>query len=229
MKNIVKTILLNISYYGEPFCGFARQPNQLTVQGNVEEALAKIFKREVLTVCAGRTDSGVHARHQYMSFELNTAELEKPNICSLKFIKYLDRLTHVDIHILEAQIIDGEFSARFDAKLRKYSYFIANQNSPALIMDRFSWHVPQKLDIDAMRQAAKLLEGEHDFKSFCVAASAKDKPTCRNIKKIKILERDIFGDNIIEIKIEGNAFLHSMVRTIVGTLLKVGTHHREPD
>lgn len=80
-----------------------------------------------------------------------------------------------------------------------------------------------------MKQAAKYLIGEHDFKSFCVAASAKGKVTMRNISSIEFVEHDIFGDNIIEIKVSGNAFLHSMVRTLVGTLIKVGTGHREPD
>lgn len=113
--------------------------------------------------------------------------------------------------------------------MRKYSYFICNQAHPALFMRNTSWHVPFKLDIGQMQKAGKLLEGEHDFKSFCVSVSAKNKPTCRNVRKIEILNYDIYGDNIIEIQVWGNAFLHSMVRTIVGTLIKVGRNLREPE
>lgn len=80
-----------------------------------------------------------------------------------------------------------------------------------------------------MKKAATYLEGEHDFKSFCVASSAKDKPTSRFIHHINLLEHNVFGEHIIEIQVHGNAFLHSMVRTIVGSLVKVGAGHREPE
>ena len=95
-------------------------------------------------------------------------------------------------------------------------------------MRNFSWHYPKPLDIDLMKKAAEFLIGEHDFKSFCVAASAKDKTTMRNISEIKILQHEISEDNIIEIQISGNAFLHSMVRTIVGSLVKVGNASKPP-
>lgn len=217
-------IVLDISYFGEPFSGFARQPGQLTVQGNLEDALSRVFACEIETTCAGRTDAGVHARHQFVSFVCD----DEIKFVEDKLHASLEALTHDDIHINKVSFIDGEFSARFDAKLRKYSYFICNQKNPSLFMRDFSWHVKNKLDINAMKKASEYLIGEHDFKSFCVAASAKDKPTMRNISKIEIKQINILGDDIIEVQVWGNAFLHSMVRTLVGSLVKVGSGKKEP-
>lgn len=215
--------VLDISYFGEPFSGFARQPGQLTVQGSIEDALLTIFSTDIETTCAGRTDAGVHAKHQFVSFELPKNDVE---VLSLK--KSLEQLSHDDIHINNVEIKEGDFSARFDAKQRHYSYFICNQEIPSLFMRNFSWHYPKPLDINLMNEAAEFLIGEHDFKSFCVAASARDKSTMRNISKIKILPHEISEDNIIEIQISGNAFLHSMVRTIVGSLVKIGNGSKPP-
>lgn len=215
-------ICLDISYFGEPFSGFARQPGQLTVQGSLEEALKTIFGHDLETTCAGRTDAGVHARHQFVSFE---SSIDDVDLDKLK--RSLEQLTHDDIHINSVEIKDDDFSARFSAKERRYSYFICNQPNPSLHMRSISWHVAKPLDVQSMQKASKVLIGEHDFKSFCVAKSAEDKTTMRNISNIDFVEHDVFGDKILEIKISGNAFLHSMVRTIVGTLIKVGLGQRE--
>ena len=96
-------------------------------------------------------------------------------------------------------------------------------------MSDFSWYVHGQLDIDAMREAAAYLVGEHDFKSFCMAASAVGKPTCRNVHEISLSREMIMGEDILTIKVVGNAFLHSMVRTIVGTLVMVGCGQRKPE
>lgn len=220
-------VVLDISYFGENFCGFARQPDVITVQGNLEEALFKVFDKKIETTCAGRTDAGVHAKHQFVSFEIDDNDLKDRS--ETKIMSYLESLTSDDIHINKLEYKEDEFSARFDAKCRMYSYFIVNQNSPSLFLKDFSWHIEKELDLEAMRQSAKYLVGEHDFKSFCVAASAKNKTTMRNISSIEILNYELFEDNIIEVKIVGNAFLHSMIRNIVGSLIKVGTYNREPE
>ena len=215
-------ICLDISYFGEPFSGFARQPGQLTVQGSLEDALKTIFSEDVETTCAGRTDAGVHARHQFVSFESPKDEVDLD-----KLKRSLEQLTHDDIHINDVEFKDDDFSARFSAKAREYSYFICNQPNPSLYMRNTSWHIAKTLDVQSMQEAAQALKGEHDFKSFCVAKSAEDKTTMRNISNIEFVEHKIFDENIIEIKISGNAFLHSMVRTIVGTLLKIGLGQRD--
>lgn len=216
-------VLLDISYFGEPFAGFARQPSQLTVQGSIENALKQIFNEDIETTCAGRTDSGVHAMHQFVSFELNK------EVDAFRLKGSLEQLTHEDIHMNGVKIIEDDFSARHDAKLRKYSYFLCVQPTPSVFMRNTSWHIAKPLDLDAMRVASKFLLGEHDFKSFCVAASAKDIRTMRNVSKIEIDTLEFKGDKFAEIKVESNAFLHSMVRTIVGTLVKVGLGQRKSE
>lgn len=224
----MKICILDISYFGEPFSGFARQPGQLTVQGSIEDALRTIFQQDVETTCAGRTDAGVHALHQYVSFVL-PVDVDEPDKYAHKLKGSVEQLSHDDVHINDVRIVDGEFSARFDAKARSYSYFICNQDVPPLFARNTSWHIAKPLDIDAMREASKYLIGEHDFKSFCVAVSAKDKPTSRNVISFYILEHEIHGEHLVEIQIKANAFLHSMIRTIVGSLVKVGQGHREPE
>ena len=121
------------------------------------------------------------------------------------------------------------FSARFDAKEREYHYMISTSPTPPLFMHDFSWHIAKPLDVEAMRAGAAHLIGEHDFKSFCLAASAVGKPTCRNVSEISFSREVVMGEELLVIKVVGNAFLHSMVRTIVGTLVAVGRGHREPE
>ena len=223
----MKTCSLTLSYNGAAFKGFAKQPNQLTVQGELECALSLLFKREVSTVCAGRTDAGVHARGQVVSFELTDEEYNAKPARSL--LRSLNALTHEAITIHAYDLREDGFSARFDAVSREYRYFLCTEAHPSLFLSNFSWHVGSSLDRESMIQAAHYLEGEHDFKSFCLAASSKDKPTCRNIKSIRFEEIEVLGEHFLQICIIGNAFLHSMVRTIVGSLVMVGKGHREPE
>lgn len=222
-----RTLSLTVSYNGAPFCGFARQPGQLTVQGELEQALSLIFRRPVEVVCSGRTDAGVHALGQVVSFDVTNDELEGRNLYSLR--RSLNALTHEDITVREVEERQPGFSARFDAQWREYHYHVCLDEVPPLFMRDFSWYVHGQLDIDAMREAAAYLVGEHDFKSFCMAASAVGKPTCRNVHEISLSREMIMGEDILTIKVVGNAFLHSMVRTIVGTLVMVGRSQRKPE
>ncbi len=219
-------LALRVSYNGAPFSGFARQPGQLTVQGNIEEALAMIFRHPIETTCAGRTDSGVHARGQVVSFSLSTDEwIERSEY---KFLRSINALTHEDIAIRDLARKPLDFSARFSARLREYRYFICTDRSAPLLMKNFSWHLAKPLDVPAMREAAAHLIGEHDFRSFCMAASAEGKSTFRHVSQITVEEEELWGENLVVITVKGNAFLHSMVRTIVGTLVAVGLGNREP-
>ncbi|MDO4291036.1 MAG: tRNA pseudouridine(38-40) synthase TruA [Eggerthellaceae bacterium] len=222
-----KTLSLTVAYNGAPFCGFARQPGQLTVQGELEHALGLLFRREVATVCAGRTDAGVHARGQVVSFDVSEEELRDRTPRSL--LRSLGALTHDAVAVRAVEERPRGFSARFDAVSREYRYFICVDETPPVFMRDFSWHIPKPLDVAAMEQAAAHLIGEHDFKSFCLAASAKDKPTCRNVNEVSFARERVMGENMLVVKVVGNAFLHSMVRTTVGTLAMVGRGQREPD
>ncbi len=222
-----RTLSLTVSYNGGPFCGFARQPGKLTVQGELEQVLSLVMRRPVEVVCSGRTDAGVHALGQVVSFNVSADELESRNLYSLR--RSLNALTHEDITVRTVEEREPGFSARFDAQWREYHYHICLDDTPPLFMRDFSWFVHADLDIPAMQQAARYLEGEHDFKSFCMAASAVGKPTCRNVHEISLSRETIMGEEVLTIKVVGNAFLHSMVRTIVGTLVMVGRGLRKPE
>ena len=218
------TCSARVAYKGAAFAGFARQPGQLTVQGELEQALSTVFARPVETVCAGRTDAGVHARGQVVSFEAPEEVLAQRTFESLA--RSLNALTHEDISVSEVQERPAGWSARFDAVAREYRYFICTDPTPPIFMRDFSWHVPKPLDVVAMAQASRALIGEHDFKSFCLAASAEGKTTMRRVDEIAFDRMQVMGEHLLVITVRGNAFLHSMVRTMVGSLEMVGRHQR---
>lgn len=223
----VQTLSLTVSYDGAPFCGFARQPGQCTVQGELEAALRLLFKREVETTCAGRTDAGVHALGQVVSFDVAAAEMEGRS--ARRMLRSLNALTHDGITVRAVEPRTPGFSARFDALSREYRYHLCIDDAAPIFTGRFAWHVPGGLDIDAMDAGARFLIGEHDFKSFCMAVSAVGKPTCRNVSEISFTPETVMGEHLVTVKVVGNAFLHSMVRTIVGTLVVVGRGQRSPE
>ncbi len=231
MEGIVEmsaqTLAVTLSYNGAPFSGFARQSNQLTVQGNLEEVLALLFKREVETTCAGRTDAGVHALGQVVSFDVNEDELAGRTPLNLR--RSLNALTHDAMTVRDVALKQPGFSARFDAKMREYRYFLCVDDTPPVFMKDFSWFVQGSLDVPAMETAAQYLLGEHDFKSFCLAASAEGKPTNRNVSEISFHPAVIMGETMVVVHVVGNAFLHSMVRAIMGTLVAVGRGQRPPE
>lgn len=222
-----RTLSCTVAYDGAPFAGFAKQPGQRTVQGELEDALALLFRRPVDVVCAGRTDAGVHARGQVVSFDVDTAELRDRTLHSLR--RSLNALTGEGIVVRAVDERPRGFSARFDAVEREYRYFLAVGDTPPVFTDRTAWFVGPHLDVAAMERGAAHLIGEHDFKSFCMAASAVGKPTCRNVSEISIASEEILGEPHRVITVRGNAFLHSMVRTIVGTLVMVGRGQRDAD
>ena len=221
------SLVLTLSYNGARYSGFAKQKDDevVTVQGELERALAILFRRPVETVCAGRTDAGVHAREQYVSCVLEIAELESRTSYSIGVS--MNALTPDDIVVKRVQFAPPTFSARFDAIAREYRYRIVCGPTPPLFLSEFAWWRKGELDVPAMRVAASNLVGEHDFKSFCKAASAQGKTTMRCIESIDIVEEEHLGEQCLTIRIIGNAFLHSMVRTIVGTLVQVGAGNRD--
>lgn len=222
------SLVLTLAYDGTAYSGFAKQKDErlATVQGELERALAVYFRRPVETVCAGRTDAGVHALGQVVSCAMRADELDgiKPE----RLVISLNAITPDDIAIRDVRFESVGFSARFDAVAREYRYRIVSGPVPPLFLARFSWWRRGALDIEAMRQGAAHLIGEHDFKSFCKAASAEGKTTMRCVEEISIDPDEQLGEPCIVIKVVGNAFLHSMVRTIVGTLVQVGAGHRDP-
>lgn len=211
------SLVLTVSYDGAPFAGFARQPGLDTVQGRLESALGTVLRREVVTTGAGRTDAGVHALAQVVSFDGNGDE---PDTRRLR--RSLDALTGEGMVVRDVRLARPGFSARFDATCREYRYRIVAGSVPPLFLDRFAWHVASELDVGAMREGAAALVGEHDFRSFCVTESGRDKRTVRRVDAIELGLEEHLGESCLTVRVVGNAFLHSMVRVIVGTLVEVG-------
>lgn len=217
------TIALTVSYDGTAFAGFARQPAQRTVQGELETALATALRTPVETTGAGRTDAGVHALGQVVSFSLAEPDAELSAL-----LRSLNALTGPDIVVTGVRRAADGFSARHSAVGREYRYRIAPGPVPPLFLAHTAWWVPQALDLGAMREGATNLLGEHDFKSFCVTASADGKRTFRRLDLVEVAPAHEMGEHCIVIRVVGNAFLHSMVRIIVGSLVEVGRGKREP-
>ncbi|NTW28362.1 MAG: tRNA pseudouridine(38-40) synthase TruA [Coriobacteriia bacterium] len=216
-------LVLTVSYDGSKFAGFARQPGLETVQGRLETALSTVLRREVETVCAGRTDAGVHALGQVVSFDSDGEELPATSL-----LRSVNALVGHDVVVTEVREAPPGFSARFDAVSREYRYRLVTGPVPPLFLARFSWWVKKDIDLDAMRKGAAHLIGEHDFRSFCVTESAQGKRTFRRIDEIDIVEEEHLGERCVVVRVVGNAFLHSMVRIVVGTLVEVGVGRREP-
>ena len=215
-------IALTVAYDGAKFSGFARQLNASTVQQSLEESLAIVVRRDVLTVGAGRTDAGVHALGQVVSFPF---EGDPPDAEAL--LKSLNAMTP-GIVVREVRFARPGFSARFDARRREYRYRVHSGPVPPLFTARVAWWVKKELNLDTMRAAAALLVGEHDFRSFCVTDSAIGQRTVRRVETIEIAEECILGEECLTVRVVGNAFLHSMVRTIVGSLVEVGVGRHDP-
>jgi tRNA pseudouridine38-40 synthase len=222
-------LALTVSYNGAGFHGFARQPGQVTIQGELEQALATLLHREVETVGAGRTDAGVHALGQVVSFDTSQDELGERSLSKLR--NSLNALTPDGIVVRAIEQKPTGFSARFSATEREYRYRFVTKEVEPLFIRPFVWWVPteQPLDIQAMKKALPYLIGEHDFTSFCVAASALDKNTVRELLSLTLFGTDHLGESCHVLQVRGTAFLHSMVRVIVGSLVDVGLRRREPE
>lgn len=223
MEDAPHMVALTVAYKGGRFSGFARQDGLQTVQGRLEYALRTLLDRDVGTVGAGRTDAGVHALGQVVSFESTGRE---PDLASLG--RSLTALAGPGIVIRDVRGARPGFSARFDATAREYRYRVVRGGLAPLFLSDLSWWVKKDLDLDAMREGAAWLVGEHDFKSFCVAESAEGKHTVRRVEEIEIFEEAPLGEACVVVRVVGNAFLHSMVRVIVGTLVDVGLGRRPP-
>lgn len=215
-------IALTVAYDGMVFAGFARQPGQITVQGRLEAALSIALRRDIVTAVAGRTDAGVHSLGNVVSFE---ALGDDPEDGAL--LRSLNALVGEGIAIRQIRRARAGFSARFDAIEREYRYRIVTGPVPPLFLGHIAWWERKPLDLDAMRSASACLVGERDFRSFCVSASSLGKRTFRCVKSIEIHNEQHLGEQCTVVRIVGNAFLHSMVRVVVGSLVEVGTGRRD--
>lgn len=206
---------LKLAYDGADFHGWQYQPNAISVQQTIEEALATMMRRPVPIVGAGRTDTGVNARVMYAHFDLDT-----PIADIRRAIISLNRLCGASIAIQDIIPVHDDAHARFDATEREYRYFVTFEKSPFLRAS--SWHTPTHLDTEAMNEAAKILLSTSDFTSF--AKLHTDVKT--NICDVREARWDVwhndFGVPGIVFTIRADRFLRNMVRAVVGTLVDVG-------
>ena len=219
------TLVIRLGYRGVGFAGFAEQPGERTVAGELRRALETTLRRPCELTCAGRTDAGVHALAQHVSLPVSGPELELP---AGRLMRSLVALTPDDISIRGLLRAPAGFSARFDAVSRSYRYRIAASEARPVLSWDHAWWYRGGLDVAAMAEGARALLGENDFRSFCKASSAQGRPTCRHVGTLDVTRVEEAGEELVAIDITGNAFLHNMVRTIAGTLVEVGRGHREP-
>jgi tRNA pseudouridine38-40 synthase len=200
---------LLLAYDGTRFHGYARQPNVRTVQGELEGALGT-FVGDVDTSVAGRTDKGVHATGQVVSFHTET-DLDHRSIA-----RSLNRRLGPEIVVLDVERAGDDFSARFSAKGRAYVYRILNREAPDPFLATTTWHVLWPLDVPLMNRAAAAFLGERDFASLC--RKAGDRSTVRDVRRADWRRR---GD-LLEFHVAASSFCHQMVRSMVAICVDVG-------
>ncbi len=209
---------VTLEYDGTDFAGFQYQRGQRSVQAEVERAVEKLTRQPTRVHGAGRTDAGVHALGQVVSFQAET------RIPLERLATALNSALPRDIAAVAAEEVDAEFHARFSATARAYVYVILNRPDRSAVFDRYVCHVPYPLDVEAMREGARALRGEQDF-----AAWANDTREVRTTRRT-VTHCDLRRvRQFVLVRIRANAFLKGMVRNITGTLLEVGAGKRAPD
>lgn len=208
-----------IAYDGTAYFGYQIQPNNRTIQEEIEKALKKLHKgSEIKIYASGRTDAGVHAKGQVIHFDTNL------DIPEEKWPIALNSILPGDISILFAERVNGKFHARFDVKRKEYRYFINPSSKKDPFTRNYAARYPYELNIKAIESAMAHLIGTHDFTSFC-SAKTEVEDKIRTIYKMEIQE----DNGLIVFKFIGNGFLYNMVRILTGTLLDVGTGKRTPE
>ena len=212
------TIKLTIEYDGTAYAGWQRQPNQPTIQAALETALAQISQSSISTVAAGRTDAGVHALGQVVSFRSGKS------LSLHEWSRGLNGLLPTDITVQHVEVVDENFHARYRAQSKIYEYRIFNAPFPPALNRLRVWHIAQSLNMSVMEQAARLFLGKHDFSSFQGSPTDNHNPMCC-IEHCTVTKEG----SLLLIHIKADRFLKQMVRAIVGTLVEVGQSKRPPD
>jgi len=206
---------LVIAYDGTKYEGWQMQKTGVGVQQKVEEALASIFPSRPQVYSSSRTDTGVHALGMVAHVEIPRAEFK---MLPRRLVLALNAWLPEDIRVLSATPCRAGFHARFDAVGKQYRYFVWNQTAMNPLLRHQAWHVPGKLNLAAMRSAAKLFPGKHDFKSFAASRRYEMESTVRTLTRCELTRN---GPRLTFL-IEGDGFLYRMCRGIVGTLVQVG-------
>lgn len=214
----MKRIMLRVAYDGTNYHGWQLQPNVITVESVLNEALSGLFKEEIRVIGASRTDTGVHALGNIAVFDTNA------RMPAEKVSYALNQRLPEDIRIQSSVEVSQDFHPRHQNSKKIYEYKILNCEFPMPVYRLYSHFTYVELDVEKMRQAASYLVGEHDFKSFCSVNTVAE-TTVRTIYDISV---DKLGD-MISIRVTGSGFLYNMVRIIAGTLMEAGRGNIEPE
>ncbi len=209
---IAKVIRMSLEYDGSAYAGWQRQANSPTVQQSVEEALERHLGEQVRVTASGRTDSGVHAMEQVISFKTATT------MSATAIGRGLRTHLPADITVLRCEEAATDFDARRDARLRWYRFFLCNRQARPAIAPKYLTHVRERLDLERMHAAAALLSGRHDFQAFRAVTCTATRTTL-TLLPIEITQ---LPDNIIQVDYRCRSFLHNMVRILTGTLVAAG-------
>lgn len=214
----MRNIKIIVEYDGKGFNGWQKQPDKLNIQGEIEKAIENITGEQVELNASGRTDAGVHSLGQTANFKTSS------NIPIEKMAIAINSKLKKSIVIKKAEEVDEKFHARYSCTAKKYCYVIDNSREGSAIYRGLQYHIPVKLDIEKMKEAAKYFVGEHDFKGF-KATGGNNKSTTRIIYSAEVMQE---GERIY-IMLTGNGFLYNMVRIIAGTLVEVGNGKIKPE
>jgi tRNA pseudouridine38-40 synthase len=220
MRNL-KVIL---SYDGADFSGWQVQPDKATVQGALASAIGRITGEKVLPQGSGRTDAGVHALAQVMTF------VTESSVPTENFLKALNDILPASVRVLQVSEAPADFHARHSAEAKTYRYRIYRESICPPFLARYVWHYPYPLDEEAMARAASFVVGEHDFTSFAAVdpeRGREDEPAS-NVRTIFFCSWERTGEELIY-TVRGSGFLHHMVRNLVGTFVLVGRGTLPPD
>lgn len=204
---------LVLAYDGSGFRGYAKQSGQRTVQGELEKVLKRVLGSPVTTYVAGRTDAGVHARGQVVSFQAPEAETK-----SLQ--RSLNSMLGEEIAIRDLVVVSDEFNARFSATRRVYRYRASVASVPDPLQRKYVWHLPERIEFDLLNATAEHFVGQIDFTSFCRSVDGNS-----NVRRVGRSEWERRGESDLEYWVEANAFCQQMVRSLVGICYDVGRSH----
>jgi tRNA pseudouridine38-40 synthase len=213
----MRNLKLILAYDGTDFAGWQVQPDALTVQGTLASAIGRITGEKVLPQASGRTDAGVHALAQVVTF------VTESSVPTANFVKALNDILPASVRVLEVEEAAPDFHARHSARAKTYRYRIYREGICPPFLARYVWHYPFPLDEDAMIRASREVEGEHDFTSFAAVDPERGHEgfPVSNVRTIVSSNWERQGDEFVY-TVKGSGFLHHMVRNLVGTFILVG-------
>ncbi len=216
-------VRLTVAYDGGGFHGFAANVGVKTVAGTLSDAIRRVVGHPVTLTCAGRTDAGVHAVAQVVTFDAAANDLD------LAYLqRAVNKLCGPAIAVADASVADPGFDARFSATGRRYRYLVLNRPVPDPFLAATAWHVEQPLSLYALWLGCDALLGEHDFSAFCRRPKPGDGSDVSLVRRVTDAGWTDDGDGLLRFDIEASSFCHQMVRSVVGTLVAMGAGRRKP-